>query len=80
MPRISQIPSTSVIAETTPSSSSTETSENVNLSDILEQTKQSIQTYVDTPGYEKWLENFHQLPQTYIDEGVRDREHKFDHN
>lgn len=83
LPRISQLPPTqdiSVIAETTPPSTSNETIENENISDILEQTRQSIQTYVDTPGYKQWLENFHDLPRTYIDDGVRDSEHKFDHN
>ncbi|CAG9773438.1 unnamed protein product [Ceutorhynchus assimilis] len=51
-----------------------------NLSDILEQTKQSIQTYVGHPVYLDWLSDFHELPRTYIDDSVKDTEHKFDHN
>ncbi|CAG9759606.1 unnamed protein product [Ceutorhynchus assimilis] len=51
-----------------------------NLSDILEQTRQSIQTYVGHPVYLDWLSDFHELPRTYIDNSVKDTEHKFDHN
>ena len=80
----SQLPSvreTSVIAETTPPTDSSDgTVENLNISDILEQTKQSIRTYIDTPAYNEWLAAFHQLPRVYIDEGVKDTENKFDHN
>lgn len=74
----------SIIAETTPQStshnSSTLNSTLGNLSDILEQTRQSIQTYVDTPAYQQWLTEFHTLPRTYIDDGVKDSQHKFDHH
>ncbi|CAG9760289.1 unnamed protein product [Ceutorhynchus assimilis] len=51
-----------------------------NLSDILEQKKQSIQTYVGHPVYLDWLSDFDELPRTYIDNSVKDTEHKFDHN
>lgn len=67
---------TSIINESSPST----TLENLNLSDILEQTKQSIQTYIDTPAYQDWLHDFDVLPRQYIDAGVKDVENKFDHN
>lgn len=78
---ISQIPNiqeTSIIAETFPSQFNH--SESRNLSDILEETRQTIQTYVGSSGYDDWLNAFHELPRTYIDEGVRDTKSKFDHN
>lgn len=46
----------------------------------MEQTKQFIQTFVDQPGYKEYLDEFHELPRTYIDESVKDTSHKFDHN
>lgn len=79
---VSQIPSpqqTSVIAETTPSSDSQESTVG-NISDILEQTRQTIQTFVGTNAYQEYLSGFHELPRSYIDEGVKDVEHKFDHH
>jgi hypothetical protein len=82
--RIPNIQETSIIAETTPTrSSNNSTSLDVtlgNLSDILEQTRQSIRTHVGTPAYQQWLTAFHILPRTYIDDGVKDLEHKFDHH
>lgn len=88
IPSVSQYPSvqeTSVIAESTPPSNRENTSsdgtlENLNLSNILEQTRQSVQAYVGTPAYQEWLDDFHELPRTYIDQGVRDTNHLFDHN
>lgn len=79
---VSQLPSvqeTSILAETT-SSSGSRGSTIGNLSDILEQTKQTVRTYVNTPAYQDWLSMFHELPRQYIDEGVKDVEHKFDHH
>lgn len=87
MGSVSLVPSiqeTSVIAETTPQSdrdtTNDDTVENLNLSDVLEQTRGAIQQYVNTPSYKDWLGAFHKLPRTYIDDGVRDTKHKFDHN
>lgn len=71
-----------LIAETTPPSrtSADSTLENLNLSDILEQTRQSMKTYVGTTTYQDWLSDFDVLPRAYIDASVKDVEHKFDHN
>ncbi|CAG9771500.1 unnamed protein product [Ceutorhynchus assimilis] len=79
MPALREMPPIreEVTFESSPQSS-TETIRN--LSDILEQTKQSIQTYVGHPVYLDWLSDFHELPRTYIDNSVKDTEHKFDHN
>ncbi|CAG9764638.1 unnamed protein product [Ceutorhynchus assimilis] len=79
---VSQFPSiqeTTVLAETSPFPKGS-TSESLNLSDILEQTKQSIKNYIDSPSYQVYLSDFHKLPRSYIDGSVRDTEHKFDHN
>ncbi|CAG9761282.1 unnamed protein product [Ceutorhynchus assimilis] len=79
---VSQLPSiqeTTVLAETSPFPKGS-TSESLNLSDILEQTKQSIKNYIDSPSYQVYLSDFHKLPRSYIDGSVRDTEHKFDHN
>lgn len=82
----SQLPSiqetSHVIAESTPPSYSSDESTvaDRSLSDILEQTKQTIQTVVDTPAYEQWLADFHELPRGYIDDWIKDLENKFDYN
>ncbi|CAG9762670.1 unnamed protein product [Ceutorhynchus assimilis] len=79
---VSQFPSiqeTTVLAETSPFPKGS-TSESLNLSDILEQTKQSIKNYIDSPSYQVYLSDFHKLPRSYINGSVRDTEHKFDHN
>lgn len=81
---LSQIPNqeTSVIAESGPSFESSQSSRSTigNLSDILEQTRNTIQQYVGTTGYQDWLGEFHELPRQYVDENVKDTEHKFDHH
>lgn len=63
--------------ETPPAQSSESTIGNI--SDVLEQTRQTVNQIVDTPAYQQWLDQFQDLPRQYIDEGVRDLEHQFDH-
>lgn len=79
----SQLPSflhSTVIGETTPPPLREESSEKtLNLSDILEQSKLSIQPIVNTPAYSEWLETFHELPRNYIDANIKDTKHSFDH-
>lgn len=50
------------------------------ITEILEQTRQAVEQYVNTPSYQTYLEDFHELPRKYIDEGVRDTQNKFDHH
>lgn len=83
---ISQIQNLETTFETTPTPEQNtsdeafeETIQNLNLSDIINQTKSAIQKYVGTEAYKEWLDGFDELPRNYIDEGVKDTEHNFDH-
>lgn len=70
---------TSIIAESEPHESSEETTPTTTLADLINQTRQTVQQYVDRPGYDDYLEDFQELPRTYIDANIRDTEDAFDH-
>lgn len=71
---------TSIIAESEPQQeSSEERTPTANLEELINQTRQVIQQYVDQPGYVEYLEDFEELPRTYIDANIRDTSNNFDH-
>ena len=69
---------TSIIAESeVPHESSEERTPTTE--DLINQTRQTVQQYVDQPGYKDYLEDYQELPRSYIDENIRDTEDRFDH-
>lgn len=75
-----QFQDTSVIAETEPvQDSSEEKTPTETLEEIINQTRYAIQEFVDRPGYTEYLEDYAELPRTYIDANIRDTSNTFDH-
>lgn len=71
---------TSILAQTEASQeSSEESTPTETLEEIINQTRQTIQQYVDQPGYSDYIGDFHELPRTYIDANIRDTDNEFDH-
>ena len=49
------------------------------LEQILNDTKQTVQQYIGLPSYKDYLEEFNELPRSYIDADIRDTQDQFDH-
>lgn len=77
IPEYSNIRDMTAVEDYDPDTAATD-EENKLIDESIAEAHHQIQNLVNTPAYHEYIEDFHKLPRTYVDESIRGNEEEFD--